>query len=70
MPATVTMPALLALFRIDRDLNQLRVGLENVQKDQKRQQNKIAQLNQDLENQELAHRKLGADVSGREDGVA
>ena len=66
MPATVTMPALLALFRIDRDLNQLRVGLENVQKDQKRQQNKIAQLIQDLENQELAHRKLGADVSGRD----
>jgi len=60
------MPALLALFRIDRDLNQLRVGLENVQKDQKRQQNKIAQLTQDLTNQEHAHQKLAADVSGRD----
>jgi predicted nucleic acid-binding Zn-ribbon protein len=66
MPATVTMPALLALFKIDRDLNQLRVGLENVQKDQKRQQNKIAQLNQDLTNQENAHKKLAAETAVRE----
>ena len=44
MPATVTLPALLSLFKIDRDLHQLRVGLDNVQKDQKRQQAKITDL--------------------------
>jgi predicted nucleic acid-binding Zn-ribbon protein len=66
MPATVTMPALLALFKIDRDLNQLRVGLENVQKDQKRQQMKIAQLTKDLETQDLTHKKLQAEVMNRD----
>ena len=66
MPATVTMPALLALFKIDRDLNQLRMGLENVQKDQKRQQNKIAQLTQDLTNQDTAHKKLAAETAVRD----
>lgn len=66
MPATVTLPALLALFKIDRDLHQLHVGLENVQKDQKKQQGKIAQLTRDLEAQELASRKLQADVFNRD----
>lgn len=66
MPATVTLPALLALFKIDRDLHQLSVGLENVQKEQKRQEAKIAQLNKDLETQDLSHKKLGADASTRE----
>jgi uncharacterized protein len=66
MPATVTLPALLQLFKIDRDLHQLRVGLENVQKDQKRQQGKIAQLSKDLEAQETAHKKLQADINTRD----
>jgi predicted nucleic acid-binding Zn-ribbon protein len=66
MPATVTLPALLALFKIDRDLHQLKVGLDNVQKDQKRQQAKIAQLNKELDTQDLAHKKLQADINTRD----
>src|SRR5690242_20360140 len=66
MPATVTLPALLALFKIDRDLHQLRVGLDNVQKYQKRQQAKIAQLTASLETQENAGNKLQADVNNRD----
>ena len=66
MPATVTLPALLALFKIDRDLHQLLVGLENVQKDQKKQQAKIAQLGRDLQAQENASQKLQTDVSSRD----
>ena len=66
MPATVTLPALLTLFKIDRDLNQLRVGLDNVQKDQKRQQAKIAQLTKEMETQDLAHKKLQAEINTRE----
>jgi predicted nucleic acid-binding Zn-ribbon protein len=66
MPGPVTLPALLALYKIDRDLHQLRVGLDNVQKDQKRQQGKIAQLTKDLQTQETAYAKLQADISNRE----
>ena len=66
MPATVTLPALLALFKIDRDLHTLRQGLENVQRDQKRQQGKIADLTRSLESQELANRKLQAEVNSKE----
>jgi uncharacterized protein len=66
MPATVTLPALLALFKIDRDLQQLRMGLENAQKEQKLQQSKIARLSQDLETQEAAHKKLTVDIATRE----
>ena len=66
MPATVTLPALLALFKIDRDLHQLRVGLDNVQKDQKRQQAKIAQLVRDGDAQDAAYKKLQAETSIRE----
>jgi predicted nucleic acid-binding Zn-ribbon protein len=66
MPATLTLPALLALFKIDRDLNHLRVGLENVQKDQKRQQAKIDQINKDLSIQDTAHKKLSADIAIRD----
>lgn len=66
MPATVTLPALLALFKVDRDLHQLKVGLDNVQKDQKRQQAKIAQLTKELETQDTAHKKLQADINTRD----
>ena len=66
MPATVTLPALLALYKIDRDLQTLRVGLDNVQKDQKRQQAKIAQLQADHDSRDTANKKLQADVSSRE----
>jgi predicted nucleic acid-binding Zn-ribbon protein len=66
MPATMTLPALLALFKIDRDLHQLRTGLDNVQKDQKRQQGKITQLSRELETQDGAYKKLQAEISNRE----
>ena len=66
MPATVTLPALLALFKIDRDLQQLRMGLENAQKEQKQQQATIARLVKDLETQDTAHKKLTADIVTRE----
>jgi uncharacterized protein len=66
MPATVTLPALLALFKIDRDLHQLQVGLENAQKEEKQQQTKIARLGQELETQDSAHKKLTADIATRE----
>ncbi len=66
MPATATLPSLLALFKIDRDLQQLRVGLDGVQKNQKAQQGKIAQLTRELENQESAVGKVQGDVSNRD----
>ncbi len=66
MPATVTLPALLQLFKIDRDLHQLRVGLENVQKDQKRQQGKIAQLQQGSGGAGRGSKKQQADINTRE----
>jgi len=66
MPATVTLPALLALYKIDRELQQFRVNLDNVQKDQKRQQIKIAGLVKELDTQDTAHKKLLADISTRE----
>lgn len=65
MPS-VTLPALLTLFKIDRDLQTLRTGLENVQRDQKRQQAKIAELTRTLESQDQANKKLQAEVANRE----
>jgi predicted nucleic acid-binding Zn-ribbon protein len=66
MPATVTLPALLALFKIDRDLQQLRSGLETVQKEQKQQQAKIAQLQKESDAQDTAYKKLQADIAIRD----
>jgi predicted nucleic acid-binding Zn-ribbon protein len=66
MSGTVTLPALLALFKIDRDLQQLHNGLETAQKDQKNQQTKIAALQKDLDAQQAALQKLQADVAAKE----
>jgi len=66
MAATVTIPALLTLFKIDRDLHALRVALDTVQKDQKRQQAKIVALQKDHDTRDLANKKLQAEVSGKE----
>ena len=66
MPATATLPSLLALFKIDRELQQLRVGLEGVQKNQKTQQGKIALLVRERETQETALGKVQGDVSNRD----
>jgi predicted nucleic acid-binding Zn-ribbon protein len=66
MPPAVTLPALLALFKIDRDLQQLKSGLENVQKEQKQQQAKIARLTTEADAQDTAHKKLQADISIRD----
>jgi hypothetical protein len=66
MPAPATLQPLLALFKIDRDLHQLQVGLDNVLKDQKQQEAKIAQLAQTLETQTTAFNKLQADANTRD----
>jgi uncharacterized protein len=66
MPATATLSSLLALYKIDRDLHQLRVGLDNVQKDQKTQQARIAELTCELEKQDAASGKLQGEVSNRD----
>jgi len=66
MAASVTLPALLALYKIDRELHTLQVGLDNVQREQRRQQAKIAELTKNLEAQELAAKKMQADVAIRE----
>lgn len=66
MPAMATLPSLLALFQIDRDLHQLRTGLAGVQRDQKRQEAKIAALNKDLATHDTNLKKLQADISTRE----
>jgi len=62
----VTMPALLALFKIDRDLHHLKVGLDNVQKEQKNQEGKIAKIQANLDAQDTSHKKLQADIANRE----
>src|SRR5947208_1976777 len=66
MPATATLPALLALFKIDRELHTHQVALDNLLKDQKNQETKIAQLTRDLETKETAFNKLQADSNTRE----
>jgi predicted nucleic acid-binding Zn-ribbon protein len=66
MPPAVTLPALLALFKIDRDLQHLRSGLDNVQREQKQQQAKIAQLAAQADTQDTAHKKLQADIAIRD----
>jgi len=66
MPPTVTLPALLSLFKIDRDLQHLKSGLENVQKEQKQQQARIAQYKKEAETQDTAFKKLQADISIKE----
>ena len=66
MPATVTLPALLALYKLDRELHTLQVGLENVQREQKRQQAKIAELTRGIDAQQTTTQKLQADINIRE----
>ena len=63
MPPLVTLPALLSLYRLDRDLHTLRVGLDTVQKDQRVQQSKIAGLTKTLETQATAQKKLQAEIA-------
>jgi predicted nucleic acid-binding Zn-ribbon protein len=62
MSSAVTLPALLALFKIDRDLQRLRNGLEVAQKEQKAQQNRIAQLAREAESQHAEQMRLQADI--------
>jgi len=66
MALLVTLPSLLALYKLDRDIHTLQVGLDNVQKDQRRQQVKIAALTKSLEAQELALRKVQAEVGAKD----
>ncbi len=66
MPPLVTLPALLPLYKLDRDLHTLQVGLANVQKSQHAQQAKIAGLTKTLDTQDTAYKKLQADISIKE----
>jgi len=61
-----TLPSLLALFKIDRDLQQLKNGLENAQKEQKQQQTKIAKLQKEHDIHNTAYKKLQAEMSTRD----
>ena len=64
--AMATLPSLLALFKIDRDLQQLKNGLENAQKEQKQQQTKIAKLQKEHDIHNTAYKKLQAEMSTRD----
>ena len=64
--AQTMLQALVALYKIDRDLHTLQTGLDNTQRDQKRQAAKIAEMNKSIESQSAAMQKVQADQSGRE----
>jgi len=60
------LQALVALYKIDRDLHTLQTGLDNAQREQKRQAGRIAEMNKSIESQAAAMQKVQADQSGRE----
>jgi predicted nucleic acid-binding Zn-ribbon protein len=60
------LQALVALYKIDRDLHTLETGLDNVQRDQKRQTAKIAEMQKSHDSQFAVMQKVQADQSGRE----
>ncbi len=66
MPPSPTLTPLLALYKVDRELHSLRVSLDNVQRDQKRQEAKIAELNRAIEAQDSANKKLQAEINIRD----
>jgi uncharacterized protein len=63
MPPLVILPALLTLYKLDRDLHTLQVGLDGVQKDQKAQAAKIAALTKSADTQDAALKKLQAEIA-------
>lgn len=62
----VTLPSLLVLFKIDRDVHTLQTALDNVQRDEKRQQAKIAELTRQFDSVDNAMKKTQAEVNLRE----
>lgn len=66
MAALVTLPALLNLYKIDRDIHTLQQGLENVQREEKSVQGKIAALNKLIDTQDGALKKVQAEVGGKD----
>ncbi len=66
MPATGTLSALVALFKLDREIHTLQTGLENVQREQRNQEARIAELTKTLDSVESATKKIQADQGIRE----
>ncbi len=63
---TATIPNLLVLFKIDRDIHTLQTSLDNVQREQKRQQAKIAELTKQFNSVDGAIKKTQAEVNLRD----
>lgn len=63
MSATVTLPSLLALYKLDRELHTLKNSLDSVQREQKRQLAKITDLTNKLNIQDGANKKVQADIN-------
>lgn len=63
MSATVTLPSLLALYKLDRELHTLKNSLDSVQREQKRQFAKITDLTNKLNTQDTANKKVQADIN-------
>lgn len=66
MALTGTIPSIVALYKIDRDIHTLTLALDNVQRDQRRQQAKIDDLTKTVEAQDLSNKKIQADQNIRE----
>jgi predicted nucleic acid-binding Zn-ribbon protein len=66
MPAPVTLPALLQLFKIDRDIRTLEIGLDGVQKEEKAISVKLDALNKQIATQDTAAKKIQAQISNSE----
>jgi predicted nucleic acid-binding Zn-ribbon protein len=64
--AAIVLPTLVNLFQLDRDLHHTELALETTQRQQRRQQAKIAELQAAVAAQEAANRKLQVDQNARE----
>jgi len=66
MAATGMLTALVALFKLDRDIHTLQTGLESVQREQRTQEARIAELTKALDAVESVTKKTQADQGVRE----
>ena len=66
MASFVTIPSLLALFRIDRDLHEYQLALEALLKDQVALEAKIGAIAADIAQQEAAALKLQASIGAQD----
>lgn len=62
----VTLPSLLVLFKIDRDIHTLQTSLDSVQRDEKRQQAKITELTRQFDSVDNAIKKTQAEINLRD----